>query len=692
MTFRRKSNKQARKIMRASSVVAETRGAKVVSNQMLVSRVPKMPTKGHICIIRSVGGIGDVLMMTPGIRALKEQNPNLEITVAVDMHTTWDKSYREMLKNAPFIDHLIDARYVNRNKFTKVVDISSVCIAFEKKELRVNNRIDLFARALGVRNLKNKVPFYEVEHHERIWASKLLKDKNCFGKTIIGFNPESNDSKRSWSRQQVYRFMKLLEKQKNQTKVILFDFANSYPEFSNLDFVINARGTTVRQMSALIERCNAFVTPDTGPMHIAGALSIPTVCLFGSIPPQARINHYPTHVAVTSENLDCLGCWYSPCQINTQCMEDIKAEKVYKLVLERLRFDNEVIFYSVLNPVDGYGSSAEQLVKHLSHKTSVCWDGQVRNNNWKVDTDSEAASRLWKGSGKHLVSYTVPNIGGPLLSRSQTSTFYTMWESTKPPILWRDQINISDRLVVPCEQNKVAFKNLGVNVPIHVVGLGVDEKFWAYKPRANRNKTRFLLFANAHWDNGRKNYAGALSAFQRALKFRTDIELVLKLTAGETPSFLKNLPNVVVINSKYTKEQLRNLVYSCDCLLSPTKGEGYGLPQREAMATGIPVIASGFGGLEKIMKLEQNYSVDFSYEDPDYKNVDWIVRWNNGSKDFGVWASPSVQSMSNQILRAAEDRKLLLEKGAACHEWILENETYSISVEMLLDVLRSKNP
>ena len=71
-------------------------------------------------------------MMTPGIRALKEQNPNLEITVAVDMHTTWDKSYRDAEERA-FIDHLIDARYVNRNKFTKVVDISSVCIALKRK-------------------------------------------------------------------------------------------------------------------------------------------------------------------------------------------------------------------------------------------------------------------------------------------------------------------------------------------------------------------------------------------------------------------------------------------------------------------------------------------------------------------------------------------------------------------------------
>lgn len=689
MTFRRKSTEEARTMMRATSVVAKERTTKVISNQSLVAKIPKVPQVGHICIIRSLGGIGDVLMITPGIRALKEQNPELEITVAVDMHSTWDCSYREILKNAPFIDHLIDARFVNRNKYTKVIDISSVCIPFEKKDFKVSNRIDLFARALGVRELVNKLPFYKVEAHEREATSKFLKSKDCFGKTIIGFNPASNDSKRSWSRSQVVRFVELLSKQKNQAKLILFDFANSYPDLTKLDFVIDGSKTTVREMAALIERCHVFVTPDTGPMHLAGALGVTSICLFGSIPPESRINYYPSHVAITSENLSCLGCWYSPCQIDTQCMKDISAERVYQLVLEKMRFDNEVIFNSVLNPVDGYGSSAEQLVKHLSYKTSVSWDGQVRNTNWKQDTNLEAANRLWKGSGKHLISYTIPNMSPT--PNSLTNSFYTMWESTKPPILWKNQINMYDRLIVPCEQNKIAFKNIGVEVPIHVVGLGVDEKYWEYKER-NNTKTRFLLFANADWNNGRKNYPAALEAFQEALKVRNDIELVLKLTAGGAPSFLNNLPNIKVINSQYTKAELRNLVYSCDCLLSPTKGEGYGLPQREAMATGIPVIASGFAGLESIMSIDSNYSVDFSYEKPDYPSVSWILSSNNNSTDFGVWAKPSVQHITSRILEAAENKKLLKERGAACHEWIIKNETYEISVEKLLSIIRSKEP
>ena len=692
MTFRRKSNKQARKIMRASSVVAETRGAKVVSNQMLVTKVPKMPTKGHICIIRSVGGIGDVLMMTPGIRALKEQNPNLEITVAVDMHTTWDKSYREMLKNAPFIDHLIDARYVNRNKFTKVVDISSVCIAFEKKELRVNNRIDLFARALGVKSLKDTLPFYRVETDERSWASQVLKDRKCFGKTIVGFNPESNDSKRSWSRQEVFRFIDLLSKQKNQTKVILFDFANSYPEFSSLDFVINASKTTVRQMAALIERCNIFVTPDTGPMHIAGALGVPSVCLFGSIPPQARINHYPSHVAITSESLDCLGCWYSPCQINTQCMKDIKAEKVYKLVLERMRFDNEVIFKSTINPIDGYGSSAEEIVCELSDLTSVGWNGWVANDWEKHITEKSKKLITRNNVCKHEVLYYPPDAKKMFISRSLTKNIFTMWETSKIPVTWVPLINSYDKLIVPCSYNKEVFQNSGVTIPTYVCPLGVNEKFWKFKKRDNNGKVRFLMFANAGWENERKNYGLAVSSFIKAFGNSTNVELVLKVITGEVPREILERDNITVVEGRFSKEELRELIYSCDCLLSPTASEGYGLPQREAMATGIPVIAVNYSGLEPIMSLDFNYPVEYTEVSSDYWKVPHFVAFNLGSKDLGVWAKPRLESIVAQLRKAADNKKILLAKGEECSVWINENETSERAAKTLLDIIRSKNP
>jgi ADP-heptose:LPS heptosyltransferase/glycosyltransferase involved in cell wall biosynthesis len=690
MTFRRYTKDKNNNLLKPQVVVAETRGANVISNQSFVLKSTSVPSSGHICIIRSVGGIGDVLMITPGIRALKEKYPDLKITVAVDMHSTWDCSYKEMLKNAPFIDNLIDARYVDRNKYSKVVDISSVCIAYENTQFKPKNRIDIFANALGIKELNNPLPFYKVESDEREWAINYLKDRNTFGKILIGLCPSSNEHKRSWAREEVLKFVELVKEKSAVAKILLFDFQNEYSDLKSLDFVIDCSNTTVRKMASLIERCHSFVTPDTGPMHLAGALQIPTIALFGSIPPQARINHYPSHEAVTAVNLGCLGCWYKQCNINFKCMSDIPAKKVFdKAWTKANNFRKEIIFSSVLSPVDGYGSSAEQIAVHLGRLTSVSWNAEEQASDWRDFIGNESEKLISKDKGKHLIYYSLPSWKEEFNS-SLTKSCFTMWETTKPPSTWIPTINLFDRLIVPCEQNKIAFQNQGTAVPIEICSLGVNEKIWIYKKRKTNKAVRFLLFANSHWEYERKNYRAALEAFSLASKENPNIELVLKLTDGDIPVEYRYLKNIEIISWKYNTAMLVDLVHSCDCLLSPTKGEGYGLPQREAMSTGMPVIAANFAGLQSIMNLDFNYSVKYELKEASYYSTIPVLKaYNNESNDFGSWAEPDILSLKDRILEAAEDRVLLQERGIACADWIRANETYTHTARRLLEIIRS---
>jgi len=101
--------------------------------------------------------------------------------------------------------------------------------------------------------------------------------------------------------------------------------------------IYDASKTTVREMAALIQQCDLFVGPDSGPMHLAGALGVPSVVVFGAIPPQARINHYPTHKAVVLEGLRCLGCWYEQCPIKYRCMTALPGDIVGIEALKQLR-------------------------------------------------------------------------------------------------------------------------------------------------------------------------------------------------------------------------------------------------------------------------------------------------------------------------------------------------------------------
>ena len=89
-------------------------------------------------------------------------------------------------------------------------------------------------------------------------------------------------------------------------------------------------------MAGLIWASDLFIGPDSGPMHIAGALKKKSVVVFGSIPPEARINYYPSHSSVRMDELSCIGCWYKQCPYNKKCMRELKGARVGKVALKVL--------------------------------------------------------------------------------------------------------------------------------------------------------------------------------------------------------------------------------------------------------------------------------------------------------------------------------------------------------------------
>ena len=106
--FRRKRS-GSKNILRPATKKGQQRQIRVVNSPIRKANKP-LSTKEllkigsevkSICIIRSLGGIGDVLMITPGIRALKKKYPKLNITVAIDRRRVWDDSYYHLLSNAP---------------------------------------------------------------------------------------------------------------------------------------------------------------------------------------------------------------------------------------------------------------------------------------------------------------------------------------------------------------------------------------------------------------------------------------------------------------------------------------------------------------------------------------------------------------------------------------------------------------
>jgi heptosyltransferase-2 len=84
--------------------------------------------------------------------------------------------------------------------------------------------------------------------------------------------------------------------------------------------------TSLRQLLGLISQSRLFITNDTGPMHLANALSVPVVALFGPTNPAVTGPFHPPAVVLKKE-VACWPCLYRKCPYDHRCLAGIEAEE-----------------------------------------------------------------------------------------------------------------------------------------------------------------------------------------------------------------------------------------------------------------------------------------------------------------------------------------------------------------------------
>jgi heptosyltransferase-2 len=85
--------------------------------------------------------------------------------------------------------------------------------------------------------------------------------------------------------------------------------------------------TTLGEFIDLASQCELFLTNDSGAMHIASALGVPTVAIFGATDDVATGPTGPL-ARVVRESVDCSPCLLRECPIDHRCMTRVSAERV----------------------------------------------------------------------------------------------------------------------------------------------------------------------------------------------------------------------------------------------------------------------------------------------------------------------------------------------------------------------------
>src|SRR5205085_10777603 len=99
---------------------------------------------------------------------------------------------------------------------------------------------------------------------------------------------------------------------------------------------------TLMETVALLEQASGFIGIDSGPLHLAGVLGVPSVGLFVPISGDRRI-HPRARTAIITGDVDCLGChhrptgplhWRTGCPHDIACMHSIVAEGVLGALMD----------------------------------------------------------------------------------------------------------------------------------------------------------------------------------------------------------------------------------------------------------------------------------------------------------------------------------------------------------------------
>lgn len=317
------------------------------------------------------------------------------------------------------------------------------------------------------------------------------------------------------------------------------------------------------------------------------------------------------------------------------------------------------------DPYDSYGLIACQLLRHLDRLGVSVYAGGPGERfveNQPADVRRIINRFGATGPGGIMLGYptNIHKFGVEAQYGSRVSV--TMFESSRIPPTWPPILNTLDAVVVPSNFCKRAFIESGVTAPIHVIPLGVSETYQPALRPSGRKPYTFITWG----DRGkRKGHFEAIQAFHRAFGDDPDYRLIVKARDIPVHAYCTN-PNVQTVRKDMTEEELYALFLECDCMVFPTRGEGFGLPCREAAASGMTVIATNWSGAADDL---EEWGIPLSYT---LKEADWRGMRNLQDYDLGVWAIPDIDDLAYLMRVVADNRDefrlTAVEKGRRVHE------------------------
>ena len=322
-------------------------------------------------LVRATNWVGDAVMSLPALRAIRERFSTARISV---LAKPW---VADLYGRESFIDEIIlysgqspwrTGHELRARKYDCAILLQN---AFEaawiawlaKIPTRIGYKRDgrqlLLTRAVDVPKPG------EIPRHERFYYLELLRRAGVIdalpaseairlqpfglesgvtpnGKRVIGVSPgAAYGTAKRWLPERFAEAAGTLAQARGAT-IALFgskterDLCEEVAQLLKDHQVVNYAGqTTLAQFIDLAGGCELFLTNDSGSMHIASALGVPTVAIFGATD-DTTTGPTGRNARVIRQPVDCSPCLLRECPIDHRCMTGVSADRVVKEALQLL--------------------------------------------------------------------------------------------------------------------------------------------------------------------------------------------------------------------------------------------------------------------------------------------------------------------------------------------------------------------
>jgi heptosyltransferase-2 len=343
-------------------------------------------------LLINLPGMGDTLMFTPTLQPLRARFPHAHITALV-MH----ESSRQVLAGNPCIDRIVHYDFMRAGKAASLryfyglrrerLDVSLTSFPSNRLDynaaafligarLRIGHRyqhqtyrnlpwlLHQVVRETGDRhnieeNLQllgplgidisraSRDPVFMLTSKDERFAAEFWQTHGLNARRrVVGLHTWSTEFKnmhrKCWTRQ---GFAALVDRLADGDDCTVLLFEGPHDAAANDAIArlcrhqpLRATGLAVGQTAALLKRCHALVTNDSGVMHLAAAVKTPTVAIFGPTDHVRTGPYGPLH-RVIRKGLPCSPCFYysprpltCPAGLDYACMQDITADEVFAAV------------------------------------------------------------------------------------------------------------------------------------------------------------------------------------------------------------------------------------------------------------------------------------------------------------------------------------------------------------------------